>query len=88
MLFSRDEVIISNNSFSVIQQRELSTRSTNHSPRLKFSSLFYAVLQELVTEKLNVQQQSVELERLNEELEKVGLNREKLLQQEHTLDDR
>lgn len=41
-----------------------------------------------MTEKLNVQQQTVELERLNEELEKVGLNREKLLQQEHTLDDR
>lgn len=55
---------------------------------MKFSTSFYALLQELVTEKLNVQQQSVELERLNEELEKVGLNREKLLQQEHTLDDR
>lgn len=41
-----------------------------------------------MTEKLNVQQQSVELERLNEELEKIGLNREKLLQQEHTMDDR
>lgn len=45
-------------------------------------------IQELVSEKLSVQQQSVELERLNEELEKVGLNREKLLQQEHTLEDR
>uniref|UniRef100_A0AAQ5ZP61 HOOK N-terminal domain-containing protein n=1 Tax=Amphiprion ocellaris TaxID=80972 RepID=A0AAQ5ZP61_AMPOC len=44
--------------------------------------------EELVSEKLNVQQQSVELERLNEELEKIGLNREKLLQQEHTLEDR
>uniref|UniRef100_A0AAQ5ZCH5 HOOK N-terminal domain-containing protein n=1 Tax=Amphiprion ocellaris TaxID=80972 RepID=A0AAQ5ZCH5_AMPOC len=43
--------------------------------------------EELVSEKLNVQQQSVELERLNEELEKIGLNREKLLQQEHTLED-
>lgn len=41
-----------------------------------------------MTEKLNVQQQSVELERLNEELEKIGLNRERLLQQEHTLGDR
>lgn len=41
-----------------------------------------------MTEKLNVQQQSVDLERLNEELEKIGLNRERLLQQEHTLDDR
>lgn len=45
-------------------------------------------LQELVSEKLSVQQQSVELERLNEELEKIGLNREKLLQQEHTMEDR
>uniref|UniRef100_A0A3Q3ENP7 Coiled-coil domain containing 88C n=1 Tax=Labrus bergylta TaxID=56723 RepID=A0A3Q3ENP7_9LABR len=35
--------------------------------------------EELVSEKLSVQQQSVELERLNEELEKIGLNREKLL---------
>lgn len=41
-----------------------------------------------MTEKLNVQQHSVELEQLNEELEKVGLNRETLLQQEHSLDDR
>ncbi|XP_053291192.1 protein Daple isoform X1 [Pleuronectes platessa] len=43
--------------------------------------------EELVSEKLSVQQQSVELERLNEELEKIGLNRDKLLQQEHTLED-
>uniref|UniRef100_A0A673CVT7 Protein Daple-like n=1 Tax=Sphaeramia orbicularis TaxID=375764 RepID=A0A673CVT7_9TELE len=43
--------------------------------------------EELVSEKLSVQQLSVELEQLNEELEKVGLNREKLLQQEHTLED-
>lgn len=45
-------------------------------------------VQELVSEKLSVQQQSVELERLNQELEKIGLNREKLLQQEHTMEDR
>uniref|UniRef100_A0A8C9ZX22 Coiled-coil domain containing 88C n=1 Tax=Sander lucioperca TaxID=283035 RepID=A0A8C9ZX22_SANLU len=44
--------------------------------------------EDLVSEKLSVQQQSVELERLNQELEKIGLNREKLLQQEHTLEDR
>uniref|UniRef100_A0A8C3FZN7 Coiled-coil domain containing 88C n=1 Tax=Cyclopterus lumpus TaxID=8103 RepID=A0A8C3FZN7_CYCLU len=43
--------------------------------------------EELVSEKLSVQQQSVELERLNQELEKIGLNREKLLQQEHTQED-
>ncbi|XP_044022342.1 protein Daple isoform X2 [Siniperca chuatsi] len=44
--------------------------------------------EELVSEKLSVQQQCVELERLKEELEKIGLNREKLLQQEHMLEDR
>ncbi|XP_077476529.1 protein Daple [Stigmatopora argus] len=43
--------------------------------------------EELVSEKLRVQQHSVELERLNQELEKVGLNRERLLQQEHMLED-
>ncbi|KAM6917443.1 protein Daple [Lycodopsis pacificus] len=43
--------------------------------------------EELVSEKLSVQQQSVELERLNQELEKIGLNREKRLQQQHTLED-
>lgn len=45
-------------------------------------------VQELVSEKLSVQQQKVELERLNEEVEKMGLNREKILQREHTLEDR
>ncbi|XP_041809166.1 protein Daple isoform X2 [Chelmon rostratus] len=44
--------------------------------------------EELVSEKLSVQQQSVQLERLNQELEKIGLNRENLLLQEHTLEDR
>ncbi|KAL6105085.1 ccdc88c [Pungitius sinensis] len=43
--------------------------------------------EELVSEKLSVQQKSVELERLNQELEKIGLHKEKLLQQEHTLED-
>ncbi|XP_031734971.1 protein Daple-like [Anarrhichthys ocellatus] len=43
--------------------------------------------EELVSEKLSVQQQSVKLERLNQELEKIGLNREKRLQQQHTLED-
>ncbi|CAL8285050.1 unnamed protein product [Lota lota] len=43
--------------------------------------------EELVSEKLNGQQQNLELESLNHELEKVGLNRERLLQQEHTLED-
>uniref|UniRef100_A0A8C4ZP55 Calponin-homology (CH) domain-containing protein n=1 Tax=Gadus morhua TaxID=8049 RepID=A0A8C4ZP55_GADMO len=43
--------------------------------------------EELVSEKLNGQQQNLELESLNQELEKVGLNRERLLQQEHSLED-
>ncbi|KAJ3613728.1 hypothetical protein NHX12_019974, partial [Muraenolepis orangiensis] len=43
--------------------------------------------EELVSEKLSSQQQSVELEGLNQELEKVGLNRERLMQQEHCLED-
>ncbi|KAM8915228.1 protein Daple isoform 2-T2 [Spinachia spinachia] len=43
--------------------------------------------EDLVSEKLSVQQKSVELERLNQELEKIGLHKEKLLQQEHTLED-
>lgn len=50
--------------------------------------VMYLCVQELVSEKLNVQQQSVELDRVNEELEKIGLSREKLLQQEYTLEDR
>ncbi|XP_061742096.1 protein Daple-like [Nerophis ophidion] len=43
--------------------------------------------EELVSEKLSVQQLSVELERLNEELENVGLTRERLLQQEQSLEE-
>ncbi|KAL0969690.1 hypothetical protein UPYG_G00230910 [Umbra pygmaea] len=43
--------------------------------------------EELVNEKLKVQQQWNELETLNHELEKIGLNREKLLQEEHNCDD-
>uniref|UniRef100_A0A672SGE1 Protein Daple-like n=1 Tax=Sinocyclocheilus grahami TaxID=75366 RepID=A0A672SGE1_SINGR len=39
--------------------------------------------EELVNEKLRVQQQCNELEKLSHELEKIGLNREKLLQEEH-----
>uniref|UniRef100_A0A7N8WR91 Coiled-coil domain containing 88C n=1 Tax=Mastacembelus armatus TaxID=205130 RepID=A0A7N8WR91_9TELE len=44
--------------------------------------------EELVSEKLCVQHQSVELERLNEELEKIGLNREKLLHRYRLLESR
>uniref|UniRef100_A0A8C8CTA0 Calponin-homology (CH) domain-containing protein n=1 Tax=Oncorhynchus tshawytscha TaxID=74940 RepID=A0A8C8CTA0_ONCTS len=39
--------------------------------------------EDLVNEKLKVQQQWNELETLSHELEKIGLNREKLLQEEH-----
>uniref|UniRef100_A0A671QNB2 Protein Daple-like n=1 Tax=Sinocyclocheilus anshuiensis TaxID=1608454 RepID=A0A671QNB2_9TELE len=44
--------------------------------------------QELVNEKLRVQQQCNELEKLSHELEKIGLNREKLLQEEHSCEDK
>ncbi|KAI1895868.1 hypothetical protein AGOR_G00111190 [Albula goreensis] len=43
--------------------------------------------EELVSEKLKVQQQWNDLEKLNHELEKIGLNREKLLQEEHSFED-
>ncbi|XP_047677588.1 protein Daple isoform X1 [Tachysurus fulvidraco] len=43
--------------------------------------------EELVNEKLRVQQQCNELEKLNHELEKIGLNRERLLQEEHRCED-
>ncbi|KAJ8291188.1 hypothetical protein GJAV_G00022410 [Gymnothorax javanicus] len=43
--------------------------------------------EDLVSEKLMVQQQSNDLEKLNHELEKIGLNRERLLQEEHSCDD-
>ncbi|XP_062862903.1 protein Daple [Trichomycterus rosablanca] len=43
--------------------------------------------EDLVNEKLRVQQQCNELEKLSHELEKIGLNREKLLQEEHSSED-
>ncbi|MFT7801680.1 protein Daple-like isoform X1 [Arapaima gigas] len=43
--------------------------------------------EDLVNEKLKVQQQQNELEKLSHELEKIGLNREKLLQEEHSCVD-
>ncbi|XP_036397602.1 protein Daple isoform X2 [Megalops cyprinoides] len=43
--------------------------------------------EDLVNEKLKVQQQWNDLEKLNHELEKIGLNREKLLQEEHSSED-
>ncbi|XP_058255179.1 protein Daple isoform X2 [Hemibagrus wyckioides] len=43
--------------------------------------------EELVNEKLRVQQQCNQLEKLNHELEKIGLNRERLLQEEHSCED-
>uniref|UniRef100_A0A8C7TVM5 Coiled-coil domain containing 88C n=1 Tax=Oncorhynchus mykiss TaxID=8022 RepID=A0A8C7TVM5_ONCMY len=43
--------------------------------------------EDLVNEKLKVQQQWNELETLSHELEKIGLNREKLLQEEHSCED-
>jgi len=56
---------------------------------LDFSVGFaYSFEQELVNEKLRVQQQSNELEKLSHELEKIGLNRERLLQEEHSCEDK
>ncbi|XP_030641772.1 protein Daple [Chanos chanos] len=43
--------------------------------------------EDLVNEKLKVQQQCNELDKLSHELEKIGLNREKLLQEEHSCED-
>jgi len=56
---------------------------------LDFSvGIAYSFEQELVNEKLRVQQQSNELEKLSHELEKIGLNRERLLQEEHSCEDK
>ena len=46
------------------------------------------VCQDLVNEKLKVQQQCNELDTLSHELEKIGLNRERLLQEEHSCEDK
>ncbi|XP_051502727.1 protein Daple-like isoform X2 [Myxocyprinus asiaticus] len=43
--------------------------------------------EDLVNEKLSVQQQCNELEKLSHELDKIGLNREKLLQEEYSCED-
>ncbi|XP_067894646.1 protein Daple isoform X2 [Heterodontus francisci] len=43
--------------------------------------------EDLVNEKLKSQQLSNELEKLNQELEKIGLTKERLLQEEHNSDD-
>ncbi|XP_048391710.1 girdin-like isoform X4 [Stegostoma tigrinum] len=44
--------------------------------------------EELVNEKLNTQQMSNDLEKLTHELEKIGLNKERLLHDEQSTDDR
>ncbi|KAL4630408.1 protein Daple-like [Arapaima gigas] len=43
--------------------------------------------EDLVNEKLKGQQQWNEMEKLSQELEKIGLNRERLLQEEHSCED-
>ncbi|XP_072221836.1 protein Daple isoform X1 [Leuresthes tenuis] len=71
-----------------VRAKELERENKELQKRATIDKRTLATLrEELVSEKLSVQQQNVELERLNEELEKIGLNREKLLQQEHTLED-
>ncbi len=47
-----------------------------------------ALREELVQEKIQTQQLSNELEKLTQELEKVGLNREKLVAAEQAQDER
>ncbi|KAM4540673.1 protein Daple isoform 2-T2 [Fundulus diaphanus] len=64
------------------ENKELQKQTTIHKRTLA------TLREELVSEKLSVQQQNVEVERLKEELERIGLNREELLQQELTQEDR
>lgn len=45
------------------------------------------MFQELVSEKLRTQQMNNDLEKLTHELEKIGLNKERLLQAEQSSDD-
>ncbi len=49
---------------------------------------FSLLLQELVKEKIRTQQLSNELEKLSTELDKIGLDKEKLLQEELSSDER
>ncbi|KAK5916285.1 hypothetical protein CgunFtcFv8_011285 [Champsocephalus gunnari] len=63
------------------ENKELQKQTTIHKRTLA------TLREDLVSEKLSVQQQSVDLERLHGELEKMGLHQEKVLQQEHTLED-
>ena len=48
----------------------------------------YNVLQELVSEKIKLRERTNELEQLTHELEKVGLNKEKLIAAEQAQDER
>ena len=52
-----------------------------------FTQNLYLCLQELVSEKLHTQQMNNDLEKLTHELEKIGLNKERLLHDESS-DDR
>lgn len=52
-----------------------------------FSHILVCVFQELVSEKLQTQQMNNDLEKLTHELEKIGLNKERLLHDENS-DDR
>lgn len=46
------------------------------------------MVQELVSEKLKTQQMNNDLEKLTHELEKIGINKERLLHDEQSSDDR
>ncbi|KAF7649667.1 hypothetical protein LDENG_00137780 [Lucifuga dentata] len=71
-----------------VKAKELERDNKEYQKQANIDKRTLATLrEELVSEKLSVQQQSVELEKLHEELEKIGLNKKKLLQQELTLED-
>ena len=53
-----------------------------------YDEVFDPELQDLVNEKIRSQQLSNELEKLNGELERVGINKEKLVMAEHSQDER
>lgn len=53
-----------------------------------FNTFSKIYLKDLVNEKLKTQQMNNDLEKLTHELEKIGLNKERLLHDEQSSDDR
>lgn len=58
-----------------------------HASASLLSTVMFPVLQDLVLEKLKSQQLTSELEKLSQELEKVGLSKDLLLQEANSHDD-